>query len=90
MSLATRNKKHYCGAPLPGEARERLSRAVVELGEPRALRMLGISRSTLGRLLGGLSVHAGTAALIWQRLPDLEDANHQAGGAGTPTGTVRP
>lgn len=54
--------------PLAQVDRERLSRLVAEQGEAVASDALGIPRHTLARLLAGLSVRAGTRALVAQGL----------------------
>lgn len=53
------------------KTRSRLARLVAAVGESQAKNILGVSRHTLARILGGLSVHRGTIALVEQRLSRL-------------------
>lgn len=60
------------GDSLSRRDRDRIKGLLDKLGEVAALEALGISRSTLGRCLGGLSIHRGTIALVSQRLDEHE------------------
>lgn len=51
---------------MPHAARVHVTRLFRELGENATLQRLKVSRSTLYRLMAGLSVYAGTRALIEQ------------------------
>lgn len=48
--------------------RERIRHLLTTIPERRVTALLGISRQTLGRVLAGLPVLAGTIALIRERL----------------------
>lgn len=56
------------GLPASTEERARIEAIVRQHGEAVALAMLGVSRPTLGRLMGGLSCQRGTLAMVRQRL----------------------
>ena len=52
-------------------AADRITQLVAEVGELRAAQALHISRQTLARILAGLEIRRGTAALIRERLREL-------------------
>ncbi len=58
--------------PIPDPLRRRVAALVASVGERRTSARLGISRHTLARVVGGLSVYAGTHAIIRQRLDALD------------------
>src|SRR5262249_49575505 len=60
------------GKPLPEAEQARVRSIVLQLGERDAASALGVSDRTLVRCAGGFSVYAGTAALIRERLRELE------------------
>ena len=60
--------------PLPPPLRQRLADLVAREGERLTVARLGLSRHTVARILGGLGVHAATAALVRQRLDALDAA----------------
>lgn len=64
MEHATRT----CGKPLPDDDRAAVTELIRTAGEVQAAELLDVSRHTLGRLVGGLRVQRGTAALVAQRL----------------------
>lgn len=51
--------------------RERVRELIAALGERDAYRSLLVSRETLARVVAGLAVRRGTAALIRERLREL-------------------
>lgn len=56
------------GSPLPAVDRKRLSALVERDGEAAVLKRLGCSRQTLYRAMAGLSIYAGTAALVREQI----------------------
>lgn len=59
---------------LPEHLRAPLRTLALNLGEIRAAEAVGIGRSTLLRVVAGLPVRRGTAALVAQRLAALNGA----------------
>jgi hypothetical protein len=59
-------------APIPAALRDRIRALITSDGERLARARLGIPRHTLARALAGLTVRAGTHALIRQRLDAIE------------------
>lgn len=57
-----------CGKPLREDHRAEVTELIRTAGEQQAAELLDVSRHTLGRLVGGLRVQRGTAALVAQRL----------------------
>lgn len=53
-------------------AASKIAKIVAESGERRAAEALHISRQTLARILAGLEVRRGTAALVRERLRELD------------------
>jgi hypothetical protein len=58
--------------PVSAEDRERIKRIVSEVGERRAVELLGIPRTTLGRALAELPVRSGTRIALRQTLSEIE------------------
>lgn len=52
--------------------REGIRGLIARVGEREAAAVLDVSRHTLGRLLSGLPIQKGTAALVLQRLGAVE------------------
>lgn len=75
------------GTPLLEAERAELMRHVRESGERVVLAALGIHGQTLGRALGGLTIHRGSVALIHQGLAKLEAADQRARDAEQIAGT---
>jgi hypothetical protein len=67
-------KRFTKGEPLSEDLVDQLRHLVDERGELAVLKILGISRPTLGRACGHLGLYAGTRALIEQRLAQQEGA----------------
>jgi hypothetical protein len=59
------------GIPLPFEIRSRIRALIDERGERQVIDLLGLSRQTLARCVGGLGVYRGTHALVRERLEAL-------------------
>jgi len=59
------------GEPLPHAARAYVTKLFRELGEAETLERLKMSRSTLYRIMAGLTVYQGTHALVER---DMEDS----------------
>lgn len=59
----------------------RLAAAHKRLGEPELIRVTGINRATLARVLGGLNVRAGTLLLVDAALDELEKKEKENSGA---------
>lgn len=57
--------------PLEPAARAAVAQLIGKVGEPRARELLQVSRATLARLAGGLTINRGTAALVAQRLAEI-------------------
>jgi hypothetical protein len=57
--------------PLPERQRAEIARFVQKNGERWTLQALELTRHTFGRIVGGLTVTAGTRALVSQRLAAL-------------------
>lgn len=55
-------------APAPVAQIDAVRALVEELGETKTAKQLGVSRFTLGRLLGGLELSRGIRALLRERL----------------------
>lgn len=68
---------HHRGQALGRAEREHLARIVNERGEREATEALGVSRQTLGRLLGGLPVQRSTAAIVALRLGAVDDGDDE-------------
>jgi hypothetical protein len=52
------------GSPLPSKLRNFAAELNASVGEEETIKRLGVSRQSLGRILGGLSVHRSTRALV--------------------------
>ena len=74
MYKATHRSPVPKGAPLPEAERVLLARHTRRCGEQLLLAVVEVSRQTLARALGGLTLYPGTRALIRQGLAKLEDA----------------
>jgi hypothetical protein len=61
------------GEILSADERDALRSLVRRIGERRASSHLGVSRMTLGRAIGGLPLHRGTALLVRTRLAQPTD-----------------
>lgn len=64
------------GQALDAPTLERFRALVAEKGEYEVLAAVGCDRQTFARALAGLTVHAGTRALIKQQLPVSPPASH--------------
>jgi len=77
------------GVTLPAGDRDRLRDVVSQLGEAAAIRRLELSRATLARCLGGMTIRRGTviqvqaalAALAQSTVPRPPVAEVAAGGS---------